>query len=521
MEEPLTALTKTYNEVVKLSGFDLEISDPSVHLTTLHVHLTRVIYDSKTFVLPKPLASVVRNLQPRLSCVLRTAESLAALVTRSGKVSHLSTASTACAIFLLALEGEIRSPLPNCGLLARVLGSRFDAKQGVVMDRYRILYGIVEDWIKQVPWLQPSARPGTRTSSSRSKVTTRGAVAKGLNDVVQFQEEIWKKSLCDVGKISLDLGLIDECDGIGDHRIASAASHDDGDDDNDFGSVGSASASVVATASSVTKRKSVISSRETSVELISRPIKRRRTRHDRSVESASQFLLDPIKLPKPTDSQLLSLLLSSDSSSLAHTFVHPPTRLQLLRAARPGGSDAITDEELFEEGELEDVFRTEEEMNVLARLVDWDEIEEKRLNKALSKPRNRSTTSKEGTSQLDLTPRRETGRIDMDAFNKLMDPTSDLDSLAVAYEGVYEGGILGDPGGEDIRVGHPRRLLNLPTTAFETNPISSAFPKCLFTAQGPDVQLGEIEEMEDWRPMSPGNSGMGHSLYDTMDYYDL
>ena len=509
MEEPLTALTKTYNEVVKLFGFDLKISDPGVHLTTLHAHLTRVISDSETFELPKTLASVVRSLQSRLPCVLRTAESLAALVTRSGKVSHLSPAPTACAIFLLSLEGEIRSPLPNCGLLARVLGSRFDVKQGVVVGRYRILYGIIEDWIKQVPWLQPSTQLRIRASPSESKVTTRGIVAKGLHDVVQFQDEIWKKSLCDVGKISLDLDSIDERDGTEDDRMTPAASHDDGADDSDFGSVASVSASAVTTASSVTKRKNVIPSRETSVELIPRPIKKRRTRNERSVESASQFLLDPFKPSESADNQLLSHLLSTDSSSLPHTFVHPPTRLQLLHAARPGGSDGITDEELFEEGELEDVFRTDEEMNVLVQLVDWDKVEEKRSDRALSKSCNRSS---QDTSQLDLTPQRGAGRIDMGAFKRLMDPTSDLDSFAVERGGVCAEDILGDPTNEGVEEDRFHWLLDLPTATSST----TMSPKCL-----PTIQLGRIEEMEDWRPMSPSNSGTGLSLYDTMDYYDL
>ena len=520
LEEPLTALTKTYNEVVKLFGFDLEISDPSVHLTTLHAHLTRVVSDSETFQLPKTLASVVRSLQPRLSCVLRTAESLTALVTRSGKVSHLSTAPSACAIFLLALEGEIRSPLPNCGSLAQALGSRFDVKQGVVMDRYRILYGIVEDWIKQVPWLQPSAQLRTRAPSSRSKATTRGAVAKGLNDVVQFQAEIWRKSLCDVGKISLDL---DSIDGTGGDWMTPAASHDDGDHDNDFGSVVSASASVVTTASSVTKRKGAISSREASVEPISRPIKKRRTRYDRSVESASQFLLDPIKPSKSADGQLLSHLLSSDTPSLPHTFVHPPTRLQLLRATRPGGSDAIADEELFEEGELEDVLRTEEEVNVLVRLVDWDKAEEKGLNGALTKLHNRSAASKQDALPLDLTPQRGTGRIDIDAFKRLMDSTSDLGSFVVGCEGVNEEGILGSPRGGDAEGDPFRWLLESQTDTLETSSESSVAmpPNFPPVTQSSDVQLGGIEEVEDWRPMSPGIYGMGLSLYDIMDYYDL
>ena len=518
MEEPLTSLTKTYNEVVKLFGFDLEISDPSIHLTTLHAHLTNIISDSDTAELPKSLASVVRSLHPRLSCVIRTAESLATLVTRSGKVSHLGTAPTACAIFLLAMEGEIRSPLPNCGSLARVLGARLGAKQGVVMDRYRILYGIVEDWIKQVPWLQPSIQSRSRATSSRSKVTTRGAVAKGLNDVVQFQEEIWKKSLCDMEKFSFDLGLIDECDGAKEDRVSSGASHGDGDDDNDFGSVTSASVSELTIPGLMTKRKSVVSSREATMEPISRSVKKRKTRHSSSVESATQFLLDPVNPSKYTDNQLSSHLLSSDSSSLSHTFVHPPTRLQILHVARPGGSDAIADEELFEEGELEDVFRTEEEVRVLAQLVDWDEVEEeKRLNKALREPRSQSIMPNRDPSQFGSTYPRGTRRIDMNAFKKLMDPASDFDGFAIGYETVDGGGAPCDTDDEGAEGDHYRWLLELPVATSETDHGSSVTvsPKGPPSSWGYDIQSGEIVE-ENWRPMSPGYNG-----HDTMDYYDL
>jgi len=452
--------------------------------------------------------------------VIRTAESLAALVSRSEKVSHLATAPTACAIFLLALEGEIRSPLPNCGILAQALGTRFDVKQGVVMDRYRILYGIIEDWIAQVPWLRPSTQSHTRTSS-KSKVTTRGAVAKGLNDVVQFQEEIWKKALSGIEGISLDLDLIDECDGDGDDGLTSAASPDDRDDRSDFGSIASTSASVVTTGS-VTKRKSPVSSREASTELISRPIKKRKTRHSRSVESASQFLLDPSNTPikrsqSTDDSHLLSHLLSSDTSSLSHTFVHPPTRLQLLQAARLGGSDAIADEELFEDGELEAMFRTEEEVNVLVRLVDWDEVEqEKKLSKA---SRNRSTNSERSDSQEGSTLQHGTRRIDMDAFKRLMDPTVDLDNV-VGCRSADEGCMPSDPEYEDGQGDYFCWLFDLPTSTLgaDSRSPNTMPPRLRSPTQGLGSQLGGIEE-EDWRPMSPDQSGI--DLYDSTDYYDL
>ena len=461
--------------------------------------------------------------------MLRIAESLAALITRSGEVSHLATAPTACAIFLLALEGEIRSPLPNCGRLAQALGTRFDVKQGAVMDRYRILYGIVEDWIRQVPWLQSSTQLRTSVSSSRSKVTARGAVARGLNDVVQFQEEIRKKALYCMEKIPLDLDLIDECDGPEDDRLAPAPSFgdDDRDDESDFGSVASASTSVVTTTSSVTKRKSLASSREASVELTSRQIKKRKSRHNHSVESASHFLLNPsntpIKSSKSTDdSQLLSHLLSSDTSSLSHTFIHPPTRLQLLRAARPGGSDAIADMELFEEGELEAMFRTEEEVEVLVRLVDWDEAEEEiRLNKALKASRGRLTISEHSPSQESPTLRQGTRRINMDAFERLMDPTSDLDNFAIGYRSADEECTSGNSESEEGQGDYYRWLFDLPTPTSDTDsrPPITMPPTHRSPTQDSEGHLGGIEEEEDWRPMSPNQGGI--DLHDSIDYYDL
>lgn len=459
--------------------------------------------------------------------MLRTAEALTALVTRSGKVSHLATAPTACAIFLLALEGEIRSPLPNCGTLAQVLGSRFDVKQGVVMDRYRVLYGIVEGWIKQVPWLRPPTQPRARTPSSRSKVTTRGAVAKGLNDVVQFQEEIWNRALCGTEKITLDLDLTDECDGIEGDRMTPTASLDD-DIESDFGSVTSASASVVTTVSSATNRRSLISSREASVELTARPIKKRKTRHNRSVESASHFLLDPSNSPtKPSkpaeDDQLLSHLLSSDASPLSQTYVHPPTRLQLLHAARPGGSGAIADEELFEEGELESMFRTEDEVDVLMRLVDWDQVEEeKRLKAFLKASSGRPAKSKQDTPQVGSSPQRGTGRINMDTFQKLMDQTSDLDNFVAGCQEVDEERTPDDLVDEDDHGDSFHWLFDLPIPALDTysRPSITTPPTLLAHTRDSDDQLGGIEE-EDWRPMSPDHVGIGLGLYDSTDRYDL
>jgi len=151
------------------------------------------------------------------------------------------------------------------------------------------------------------------------------------------------------------------------------------------------------------------------------------------------------------------------------------------------------------------MFRTEEEVNVLVRLVDWDEVEEgKVLDKVLTKPRSRSAKSQLDASKPDSTPQRGTGRIDMDAFERLIDPTSDLDTFIVGCGGVDEEGMIGDLADGNVEGDCYHWLLDL----------SAATP------EGSDSRLGGTEE-EDWRPMSPDHSGTSLGLYDSVDFYEF
>ena len=167
------------------------------------------------------------------------------------------------------------------------------------------------------------------------------------------------------------------------------------------------------------------------------------------------------------------------------------------------------------------MFRTEEEAKVLLQLVDWDEVEEeKRLNKALKASRGRSKISEHSPSQEDPTLRRETRRINMDAFKSLMDPTLDFGNFITGYRSADEECTSGNSEYEG-EADYYHWLFDLPTPTSDTDSRSPIMmpPMHRSPTQDSNGHLGGIEEEEDWRPMSPDQGGI--DLHDSMDYYDL
>src|SRR6202000_2274228 len=114
-------------------------------------------------------------------------------------------------LLILALEAEIRSSLPHLSELAAALGARFGAGKGVVMARYRLVCDILQEWIGEVPWLERSTSKRPQ-GKARADTPKRLAIARGLKDVLQFQEEIWKKKLETLKRprLILEEGIADE-----------------------------------------------------------------------------------------------------------------------------------------------------------------------------------------------------------------------------------------------------------------------------------------------------------------------
>lgn len=326
------------------------------------------------------------------------------------------------------------------------------------MSRYKVVYDLLEEWIKEVPWLDKFESKGKE--KGRSKLAKRTVVARGIKDVIQFQEEIWRKKLEAQSRLNVELDA-DPADDI------------QSDEDTLSTTTGSS-------LSSRTKRRLQELGPSTT-----RKRKRRKTKHQ-GLDDASIFLLDPLNAtipdfgtsrqpspppdsnlplpprsttPPPPPAALTSYLLNASPATLSLS--HKPTRLQLLATERAGGVEDIKDDELFDDGELEAFIRSESEVKVLRNFLGWGQSDSEDLGRA-------------GVAAPNATKVR-TNRVDMGALARVL------------------GNNLSDDEDED-----------------ESEAESEARNYDFAHPVGP-------EEVEDWRPLSPDNGG---GAYDSMDRYD-
>lgn len=363
LDDSTVSLARTFQSVVSLLDFSLPCTDPAVHLPILQAHLQSIIHPD-TFSptppsqLPKSLISVLAPLS--LQTAVRTATSLSEIILHHSPplaLTHLPTPATACALLILGLEADARAPLPHLGDLTRILGTRFALAPGVVSSRYKIIYDLIEEWIRHVPWLDQFVYKGQGCgASARSKVPKRAIVAKGIKDVIQFHEEIWLSRTENQQKIKLDLEL----------DPGEFADEEEGDNE------------------SVNTPTLASSSKHMGASVIAPPPAKRRKGDKKGdgMQAAHRFLQDPL-----SSRYLCAARSNGEISPLTHILTCPPdelsraqgvtpTRLQLLATSR-GGSTAedIADEELFSNGELEGLLRSEQEQEALRPLfeLNWGE----------------------------------------------------------------------------------------------------------------------------------------------------
>jgi transcription factor IIIB subunit 2 len=390
---PTVALKREFNSVTSLLKLTLSLVDPAVHITTFQSHLTSALREHQhESGLP---ASLIETLQPLcLRSVANTAVSLSQLFARLNPghdIFHLPTPPTACSIFILALEAENRVVLNPLSDLAQYLGARCHVVKEVVMARYRTIQDEIALWIEKIPWLDKYESKG-----GRAKVAKRLIIARGLKDVISFQEEIWQKTVQPV----LELDLSDD--------------ENEGEEDS-----------------------SAISG---SLD-ISRPRKRQKVSH--VLAQATNFLLNPLghavpasKFPASTPTGNASgtseLPLATYILTASSLTSHPPTRLQLLALDRGGvNEEQIPDEDLFAEGELEKMLRNEGEVQMLRERYGWeqggedaklDEVDaSSKKSRIPRKSRTKASTSEEGleVDKLDgavLIPRKKKTRLNVEAM---------------------------------------------------------------------------------------------------------
>jgi transcription factor IIIB subunit 2 len=451
------AVSRAFTTIQSLLGLPhLAQVGPAQHLPALHAHVHQLLRPSHTdraSPLPQELMTLLSALDP--SSVLRTTAELSSLLSRLGPALHLNTLPTpptACALLILAFEAEARIPLPHLAEFASLLSARFGLKNGVVMTRYKTLYDLVEEWAREVPWLEQYRSGSTRGTKSSKRLV----VARGLKDVLQFQEEIHKKRLAALEKPNVVLDA--DTDGEEDHEM-------DVDDANPLHGGPS-----------------------------DPPRKKRRKLG--TLDEASQFLLDPLSNPLPSDRKsspqhfttttdappLMTYLLTASPTSLSLRGP-PPTRLQLLCCARGGGDAGVADEELFDAGELEGFMRSPEEIEQMrhAGVFEWAREGEGDVDDRGA----REVTKAEGWARR----KRAAGtvRVDMDAFARVLSGG---------------GGAFDDDGDLD--------------RAFHDNHCDDngdASPD-----QGTRLSDEGVEVVEDWRPSSPtsvtNGSGSGWDRYE-------
>lgn len=460
-DSPLS-LSRAFVAVVSLLDFDLSSPDPVVHLPILLSHLQSLLHsESSTSHLPPDLVAILTPLSSH--AVLRTATSLSGIISREARaipVLQSPTPPIACAMLILALEAETRGPLPHLGELANALASRFGFARGVVTSRYKASYDLIEEWIREVPWLDQFAYKGKgRGASARSKVPKRSIVAKGIIDVIQFQEEIWTKKMSALGKDSIVIE-------------ADPTDEDDKKDEEAF---------FLETSSSTS---------EPPERCHHQPRKKRKTKNY-NVEDAYHFLLNPLSAKSYTLSNSMvsedpgaSTTCSDTSSPIltpptvpftthllstsSYDSKHSPSRLQLLALSRGGGSaEHIRDDELFLEGELEELLRNSEEREALKPLfrLQWQE-DDTVVHHADRGPQ---------TARMEVS--RGSGRVDMAALARIL-------------------------GGEEVVDGEECEV--------DSESSAPATPR--------HVQSDAAEEVSAWRPLSPGNAFTRHCT--SMDRYE-
>jgi len=455
LDEPFPALSRTFISVTSAINIVLNSVEAASYIPILHQHMSSL----QTF--PMSLRQELSSIS--FPVVTKTATYLSDILARIGTLSTIKgpLPSIACAIFIVSIESELRSTTKHLAPLAQVLGNRLNVGKGAVMTFYKAIQNTLASLAENVPWLDKY-----ESKNGRARIAKRNVVARGIKDLVVFYNDSWKQT----EKPNLDITCENDTRFLDQERST-------GDRDCIY------------------------------------PRKKRKTQ----LEVGMQFLLDPVSGPLPDfqpssiDAAKPLMLPQSVSSLLIYCLSSPmpskrPTRLQLLAAAR-GGTDEISDSELFAENELESLLRNEEEIKMMAHLYDWD-VDTETTSDSETALGFVSQTSKisQYTCRDGSTTQESCKRINLDALARFLNdknvqddqPSTEL--LGAAYD---SDAVDSMDSGPESEFGD-----NVPDE-FQFGPLASS----------PRVFSDEELVLEDWRPISPGcGTTVGDDWYE--EVYD-
>ncbi|KAI9446726.1 hypothetical protein H4582DRAFT_1907892 [Lactarius indigo] len=449
LSEPVTELKRTQLRLLPHLALDLPRNRAISHLPSLAAHLSALASASVPIVSKDTLAFIRPLLAPVVvQDVLRTASALYDLPNLERSAFNAGSAGAGgCALLLLALEAHARPPrpMPRVLVLASRLGAALGARGAAVMARYRVLVNTIEACAARVPWLVSANTPGSKQIARRSRV------ASAVLDVLQFREEV---------------GLAEIAEGGGPIHVDLEAEDDGGDGEGDTGSDEADLNALITEAEQKTTRNTRVFSHGPQSSCVvaktaaapERKYKKRRT----ATTKAASFLLDPLANIAPESPALAhtSYLLSSDAGIRSDL---PPTRLQLLAAER-GDTDAVRDDELFGEGELEGIVigtdekaHEEREKRAQAMRIIWGEdiINPTREVLGIESVEQRKHSGRPGGHT-----KKGRERVDMDKLASLLESDGPFVALGVEdfcsgdedkeEEEGRRGGHIGGGGGEEV-----------------------------------------------------------------------
>jgi len=182
----------------------------------------------------------------------------------------------------------------------------------------------------------------------------------------------------------------------------------------------------------------------------------------------------------------VSHILAADSPS----FEQPATRLQILSLSK--STDDITEEELFDEGELEALIRGQDERDVLARALGWTQE-----GSESGHPEEDEEISMK--TQTHNQQRGVTSRINIEALNRLLDDAEVVGEVEAFYNDGADW--VPDFAGVDLLPRSPTSEIGENLGDNRDRPLT-AMP-ALGREVGDDV-LHDEDSLEPWKPLSPG-----------------
>lgn len=329
--EETTHLQRAFLAIISVLKISSRPSDAHAHITALRSKIEMALQsDCK---LSPAHVSILKSVD--MNNVLQTGRSLIDLLSRTP--SDIPPAPTAGATFLFSVEAETRAILPKLNEICGFVAQHCHIGKETVVRRYQALEHIFMGWMESLPWY---------ATPHEGRVTKRLMLARGLKDMIGWKNTTWKKTLEENRPVLPSFTADDSIGTRGESGFSGAGQ----------------------------KRGATFISAEH--EPPPRPLMKKRRRHP--LGDAQHFLIDPQNaplpfVPSPNESQPVPSFQDAKVGLPLTTFIlagpnsgthlkRLPTRLQLLSLARGGsGLDEIPDDDLFEDGEYENMLRNDEE----------------------------------------------------------------------------------------------------------------------------------------------------------------